>query len=92
MDGDRQPSSDTTSPFDPYISQAIGVIADSAEVPSVGLAQLLVSRLGWLPGFADVILISMRTNGLIVVNEWEPGKVHVTHRGRRWIDLSLISR
>lgn len=92
MDGDRQPTSDPTSPLDHYIVQAIAVIANSAAVSSSGLANLLTARLGWLPGFADVILTSLRTNGLIVVNDWEPGKVHITHRGRRWLDSSLISR
>jgi hypothetical protein len=45
-----------------------------------------------LPGFSDVVLGILRTNGLIVVNEWEPGKVHITNRGRRWIDSSILSR
>jgi hypothetical protein len=90
MDGDRQAYSEPTSPLDQYISQAIAAIADSASVSSSSLAQLLTTQLGWLPGFADVILSALRTNGLIVVNDWEPGKVHITHRGRRWLDSSLI--
>lgn len=92
MDGDGRHSSDASSPLDPYLSQAITVIAESAEVASSGLPQLLVGRLGWLPGFAEVILSALRTNGLIAVNDWEPGKVHITHRGRRWLDPSLVSR
>lgn len=92
MDGDRRSNTDVSSPFDPYISQAIAVIADSSDVASAGLAQLFSARFGWLPGFAEVIVSALRTNGLIVVNDWEPGKVHITHRGRRWLDSSVISR
>ena len=92
MDGNRLRSSRATSPFDTYISQALGVIADSGDVPSSGVAQLCSARLGWLPGFSEVIVTILRTNGLIVVNEWEPGRIHITHRGRRWIDSPLMTR
>ena len=92
MQAEQSPDADASSPFDPYIAQAIGAIAIAGDVSSTGLSQLFVSRLGWLPGFAEVMLSILRTNGLIVVNEWEPGKVNITHRGRRWMDSSLVSR
>ena len=92
MDGDLRTNAKATSPFDLYISQAIVVIADSTNVASASLAQLFSARIGWLPGFSEVIVTALRTNGLIVVNDWEPGKVHITHRGRRWLDSTVISR
>lgn len=82
---------EVSSPFDPYIGQALTVIDTGGDVPSSGLGQLCTTRLGWLPGFCEVILGILRTNGLIVVNEWEPGKVHITRRGRRWLDSSVQS-
>jgi hypothetical protein len=92
MNGDQPDDARASSPFDAYISLALGVIADGGDVPSSAVAQLFSTRLGWLPGFSDVVLGILRTNGLIVVNEWEPGKVHITNRGRRWIDSSILSR
>jgi hypothetical protein len=92
MNEDLPGDARASSPFDAYISQALGVIADGGDVPSSGVAQLCSARLGWLPGFAEVVIGMLRTNGLIVVNEWEPGRVHITNRGRRWIDSSLLTR
>jgi hypothetical protein len=89
MDGDPTPDAEASSPFDPYIREALTVIATGGDVTSVGLSQFCATHLGWLPGFSDVILSILRTNGLIVVNEWEPGKVHITRRGHRWIDSPI---
>ena len=92
MNRDQPGDARASSPFDAYISQALGVIADGGDVPASGLTQLCTTRLGWLPGFCEVVIGILRTNGLIVINEWEPGKVHITNRGRRWIDSSLLMR
>jgi len=92
MDQDRSQDFKSLSPLDPYISQALSAIALGGAIPSSGLSQYCSTRLGWLPGFTDVIITVLRTNRLIVVNDWEPGKVHITHRGQRWIDSTLVSR
>jgi hypothetical protein len=83
----NDPDSDQilASPFDPYITEALAEIVDRGDTPLAALGDMLVRRLEWLPGFADVIVGILRTNRLIVVNEWEPGKIHVTKRGQMWL-------
>jgi len=73
------------SPFDPYVSQLMSLIASTDEISSSTLAQVCVRELHWLPGFCDVIIHMLRANGLIQVFEWEPGKLHISERGRRWV-------
>ena len=85
MRTDPARSSPPASPFDPYITEALTLIAEGDDVPLSSLAETMVRQLQWLPGFADVILGVLRTNRLIAVNEWEPGKVHITDRGHRWL-------
>jgi hypothetical protein len=73
------------SPLDPFITEALTRVAEARDVPLPAVAEILVRELEWLPGFADVVIGILKTNRLIVVNEWEPGKIHVTDRGRRWL-------
>ena len=80
-DGDQT----LASPFDPYITEALTQIVDRGDIPLPALGDMLVRRLEWLPGFADVIVGILKANRLTVVNEWEPGKIHVTKRGQLWL-------
>ena len=73
------------SPFDPYIAKALEFVAANGDLAISMLSDACVRELQWLPGFADVIIGALRTNGLIVVNEWEPGKLHLSDRGQRWL-------
>jgi hypothetical protein len=79
------------SPFDPYVSQLMSLIASNDQISSSTLAQVCVGELHWLPGFCDVIIHMLRANGLIQVFEWEPGKLHISDRGRRWLQTSQES-
>jgi hypothetical protein len=85
MDRDDFPQPAPHSPFDPYIASALEFVVANGDTAFSMLSDACVREFQWLPGFADVIVGSLRTNGLIVVNEWEPGKLHVSERGRRWL-------
>ena len=63
----------------------MSLIATNDQISSSTLAQACVRELNWLPGFCDVIIRMLRTNELIQVFEWEPGKLHISERGRRWV-------
>ena len=73
------------SPFDPFIGQAMTLIASSGEISLSELGEACGRELQWLPGFCDVVINILRTNGLIVTFEWEPGKVHISERGQQWV-------
>ena len=85
MGRDAARHSSPPSPFDKYICQALTLIATSGDIPASSLSDVCVRELQWLPGFADVVISMLRTNGLILVNEWEPGKLHISNRGQRWV-------
>ena len=70
------------SPFDPYIVQALDFIAQNGQLTMSALPDACVRELRWLPGFADVVLGMLKTNGLVLVNDWEPGKIHISDRGQ----------
>ncbi len=61
------------------------LIAEHDDIPAAGLGAVCVRELQWLPGFCDVVINILRTNRLIQVYEWEPGQLHITERGRRWV-------
>jgi hypothetical protein len=83
--GSDTPALDTPqSPFDPFISQLMTLIATEDHLSFSELNQLCVREFHWLQGFCDVVINILRTNGLIQVFEWEPGRVHISERGRRW--------
>jgi hypothetical protein len=73
------------SPFDPYISQVMRLIASSDDISISGLGDACARELQWLPGFCEVVINILRTNGLILIFEWEPGKVHISERGQQWV-------
>jgi hypothetical protein len=73
------------SPFDPYISQAMTLISTSPGISLSALGDACARELQWLPGFCEVVVNILRINGLIVVYEWDPGKVHITERGQQWV-------
>jgi len=73
------------SPFDPYLRQVLTLIASSSDIPISRLGDACSRELHWLPGFCEVVINILRTNGLIVVHEWDPGKVHISERGQQWV-------
>lgn len=73
------------SPFDPYIRQVLTLIAASPDISISRLGDACAQELQWLPGFCDVVINILRTNGLIAVYEWDPGKVHISERGKQWV-------
>jgi hypothetical protein len=73
------------SPLDRYVRQVLDLVARNGDIPISTLADVCGREFNWLPGFCDVVLSVLRTNGLIVVYEWEPGKIHVTSKGQRWL-------
>jgi hypothetical protein len=85
MERDDFGQPDPHSPFDPYIATALEFVTANGDTALSMLGDACVREFQWLPGFADVIIGSLKTNGLIVVNEWEPGKLHVSERGKRWL-------
>lgn len=85
MQNDAPSRSEPQSPFDKYISELMTLIADRDDIPSSNLNTVCVHELQWLPGFCDVVITILRTNRLIQVYEWEPGRLHITDRGRQWV-------
>lgn len=81
MQSERRPG----SPLDPYIRQVLDFVNDNGQVSMSALGDTCSREFTWLPGFCDVVITFLRTNNLIVVHEWEPGKIHVTARGLRWL-------
>ena len=73
------------SPLDPFISQVLTLIATSDDIPISRLADVCCRELQWLPGFCEVVITILRTNGLIQVFDWEPGKLHISERGQKWV-------
>lgn len=82
---ERAPAISSVSPLDPYIKQALDLIGRSGDLPLSQLGEACGREYRWPQGFCEVILTSLRTNALIVVHEWEPGKVHITSRGLNWL-------
>lgn len=91
MERDSADHSSPQSPFDPYVSQLLTLIASQSDIPMSGLCDLCVRELQWLPGFCDVVVNILRTNGLILSYEWAPGKVHISDRGKRWVHAAQQS-
>lgn len=73
------------SPLDRYVRQVLDLVARNGDIPVSALTDVCVREFSWLPGFCDVVLTILRTNRLIVVYEWEPGRIHLTARGQRWL-------
>ncbi len=82
---ERAPATTPDSPLDPYIKQVLDLIGRSEDLPASNLGEACGREFSWLPGFCEVILTTLRTNAMIVVHEWEPGKVHITSRGQNWL-------
>ncbi len=80
------------SPLDRYVRQVLDLVARNGDIPMSTLADVCGREFNWLPGFCDVVLTILRTNGLIVVYEWEPGKIHLTAKGRNWLAADASAR
>jgi hypothetical protein len=78
------------SPLDPFMLDVLDLIDRSDHLPISALGEMCGQSFSWLPGFCEVIINTLRTNGMIVVYEWEPGKIHVTSSGRRWIERHRV--
>lgn len=78
------------SPLDPFITQVLEFVAQDGELPIAALAETCGRQFNWLPGFCDVIVAVLKTNGLIVVYEWEPGKIQLTKRGQAWLSAYAV--
>ena len=73
------------SPLDPFINQVLDFVAQDGNLPLATLPDVCERQFNWLPGFCDVIVTVLKTNGLIAVYEWEPGKIQLTKRGQTWL-------
>lgn len=89
MQNDLPPRVGPTSPLDQFISQAMTLIAANAGMSISALGDACARELQWLPGFCEVVINILRTNGLIVIHEWDPGKVHISERGQQWVLAKL---
>lgn len=78
------------SPLDPFITQVLEFVAQDGELPIASLPDVCGRQFNWLPGFCDVIITILRTNGLIAVYEWEPGKIQLTSRGQAWLAAQTV--
>jgi hypothetical protein len=92
MTGNDDDNRTKQSPFDPYIGDALDLVAQQGDVPAKALRDRCVAEYDWLPSFADVIVTFLRTNRLIMPCEWEPGQLQISARGESWRAAAQLMR